>query len=174
MPRVDAEKIKRLRADIPLTQPELAEKMGLKRSTYAYKEKIGEFTEQELQQLVRIFQVSREELTNEPIKNGNGHNGNDLVISAKDQTITALNRHIDFLINENERLKKQCEVSLARLHQYAQVNAARLKTVLESQKLLSAAAEQAAPEKRRIASASERLDKLYIEILSEMVESEKV
>lgn len=170
MKELDGNKIKKIRQDKNLTQHDVAEKMKLYDKTYARKEKTGDFNEDERKKLIEILRIRIDEIGAEhpPMRiveeNSQEHkngNGNDLV-AAKEETIATLKEQVKFLMEDRDRLRKELESNSRELVQYAQANHARIKTILECQKLL-----RSKVLKEPIETASEQVDKIYLKIVQE-------
>lgn len=88
-----------------------------------------------------------------------------------EKLIKSLEDQIEWLRSENKRLAKECETSSKRLFLYAQINTARIKTILECQKVLRASALKEKLDQKSLVVATEEVDKLYEGIRQEILDA---
>lgn len=154
MIRINVEKLKKLRNAVPLTQPEFAEKIGLKRSTYAYKEKIGEFTDEEVKAIVRFFQIPRHDIVEKEV-NGNSRSYAEEP-EPPENSGGLTSKYISRLEKEVERLEKENIALRISSNENQAILLARTRTMLQCLSLLRS---KICKESEKV--AQEEINRLY-------------
>lgn len=124
MPLVNSSELRKLRKEKGYTQPAFAEKIGMKISTYAYKEKIGQFDEQELKKIFKELDISKFSI---PVGESLAGDLDKKPSQMPDDT----RELIASLKRENDLLRKQNETSLDDIWEALQVNQRMLTSLLD-------------------------------------------
>lgn len=101
MPDVNSSILRRLRKARGYSQSTFAAVIGMKLSTYAYKEKIGEFDDPELEKITKTLSISNETLF-KGVHTGHAPEVKIDPVDLKDEIIAGLKRENDLLRKQNE------------------------------------------------------------------------
>jgi transcriptional regulator with XRE-family HTH domain len=163
--------VKKLNIRFPVA--EISRKTGYGKTTVADYLSKKEASEEFLRKFSGVYNIAFELIWEgpqrleepEPPKYSNGND--DLT----QKLIKSLEDQLEWLKTENKRLAKELETSSKRLFLYAQINTARIKTILECQKVLRASVLKAKVDQKYLVVATEEVDKLYEGIRQEILDA---
>jgi|ERR1051326_996065 transcriptional regulator with XRE-family HTH domain len=175
MPVINPVVLKKLIKDKGYTQSTFAEKIGLKRSTYAYKEKIGEFDEPELQKIIKALDISSQVLEYKTeIEGGkpqipvtSDSDTRELIASLKREA-EGLRREVELLKKENDRLEELCKTN-SDLNRQILINRARTVTLMQQLAFL-----RAKVEKQDLRKIQQEMNTALVENLHETLKADNL